>query len=230
MLEFAHIGLSIIMASLIIIGFSRGVKKSTYTIDVQQKKIRAVIFTLIGWFAYLSVLSKTEFLFDTSLPPRVFIFLVLPLIIFCFWFYIKNKNSVTLKNIPTHWLIGYQTFRIPVELILLFSFQKMVIPESATFEGYNFDIIWGVSAPLIAYLAFKGRSKLLIKVWNIIGIIMVLNVAFIISTSMYLPTFWNSEVSLVSSQFFTLPYLLVAGFLAPSAILIHVVTQTKLRK
>lgn len=230
MLEASYIILSIIIAGLIIYGYSYGAKNSSLSIEIQQKKIRSLVLMLIGWFIYLGILSKTEFLYDTSLPPRFVIFLFIPLTLICVRFYLKKKDSEILANIPMHWLIAFQTFRIAVEVILLFTFLKGIIPISATFEGYNFDILWGIMAPIVTYLTYKNLNKTILKIWNIAGMLMVLFVAFIIGSSNYFPEIWGSSTSLVSVEFFTLPYLLIAGFLAPAAIFIHVVTLTKLRK
>ena len=68
------------------------------------------------------------------------------------------------------------------------------------------------------------------KIWNILGIIMVGIVGFVIATSTYFPSIWGSEAPLVSLDFFRYPYILIPGFLAPTAIFIHVVSLIQLRK
>ena len=44
--------------------------------------------------------------------------------------------------------------RVGVEVVLFWLFIKRVVPESMTFEGRNFDIISGITAPFVAYFAY----------------------------------------------------------------------------
>lgn len=186
---------------------------------------------LAGWFLYLFLLSSNEVLFDLSLPPR-FLLILIPLFLFTILFYIKNKDNQFIQSIPLKWTTLYQTFRVAVELLLLYTFYKGLIPEQATFEGLNFDVIMGATAPLVAFFMIQEHKKnsALVYAWNIIGIFMVLFVAIIIATSLYQPQLWGAESPLVKTEFLALPYLLIAGFLAPSAIFMHVIALIQLRR
>lgn len=68
--------------------------------------------------------------------------------------------------------------RIPVEIILFWLFLNKEVPELMTFEGRNFDILAGLTAPFIAYF---GLTKLNIKrklilVWNFICLGLLINI------------------------------------------------------
>lgn len=198
--------------------------------DRSRKFMIASVF-VIGWLIYLSVLSITGILKDLNLPPKFLLLIFLPLMIGFVVFYRKSKNSRVIKAIPKVWPVYFQSFRVVVELILLYTFYAGIIPENATFKGLNFDVLMGVSAPFVAYfLVGMKKSKRLQFVWNVLGILMVLFVAFIIATSLYVPEIWNSEVPLVRMDFIEMPYLLLAGLLAPLAIFMHVVSLLHLRK
>ena len=146
------------------------------------------------------------------------------------FFYRASKNSSVIKAIPNTWPVYFQSFRIIVELILLYTFYAGIIPESATFEGLNFDVLMGGAAPFVAYhLVRQNKSKNLLYFWNFLGIGMVLFVGYIIASSIYFPQTWGSDVPLVDMKFIEMPYLLLAGFLAPLAIFMHVVSLIQLR-
>lgn len=232
MLEFSYIGLSVLMVLIIVFGYRNTLIKVIQDKKVRRQRMIILIGFLISWFSYLTVLSTQELLFDLTLPPKIPILIFIPLIITTVIFYYFNKNDLVLKAIPKTYPIYYQTFRILVELLLLFTFYKNIIPETATFEGWNFDILMGISAPFIAYFVFRGNIKnlFLAKAWNILGIFMVLFVAFIIASGFYQPQIWGSETQLVQFEFVKMPYLLIAGFLAPSAIFMHLVSLMQLRK
>lgn len=232
MLEFGYIGLSVLMSLIIIFGYRNALIKDANQTKKQNKKLGILIFSLVSWFGYLFILSSQEILFDLSFPPKIPILIFIPIIIATIIFYFKNKNKTILQHIPKSYPVYYQTFRIFVEIILLFTFYKNIIPKAATFEGLNFDIIMGISAPFMGYFVFQKQIKypFLAKAWNILGILMVLFVFFIIATGFYQPQLWNSETPTVSMEFIQLPYLLIAGFLAPSAIFMHILSLMQLRK
>jgi hypothetical protein len=118
-----------------------------------------------------------------------------------------------------------------VELLLLYTFYAGIIPKAATLEGLNFDVLMGISAPFVAYFVVrKNGSRAIQYLWNLLGIGMVLFVAFIIASSLYFPKIWGSEIPLVSLKFVEMPYILLAGFLAPMAIFMHVLALAQLRR
>lgn len=232
MLEFGYIGLSVLMSLIIILGYRNALNKYSNKPNEHNRKMGILIGFLIFWFSYLGFLSSQEVLFDLSFPPKMPILIFVPLIITTTIFYFRNRDDVVLQRLPKSYPVYYQTFRILVEIILLYTFYKGIIPKEATFEGLNFDVLMGVTAPFMAYFVFKQRIKYLFlaKAWNILGILMILFVAFIIATGFYQPHIWGSETAIVSMDFVKLPYLLIAGFLAPSGIFMHIVSLIQLRK
>ena len=64
--------------------------------------------------------------------------------------------------------------RILVELVLFQLAFAEWIPELMTFEGRNFDILIGLSAPIMAYLVWKNKvSPKALRLWNAIGLAFV---------------------------------------------------------
>ncbi len=232
MLELSYILLSIVMAIIILVG-NHLAGKHHFTTDSEWKSnSRKVIIFLLGLLAYIVILSTTQVLTNYGLPPRFLFFIFIPFVLFCIFFYRKKKNNAFIQSIPLHWTTLYQSFRIPVEVLLSYTFLQGIIPEEASFHGYNFDIAIGVSAIGIGYLIYKTGSKYksLLRFWNVLGIAMVLFVAFIVATSIYRPQIWGFSSPAVSKEFLQLPYLLIPVFLAPSAIFMHVVSLIQLNK
>lgn len=232
MLGINYMLLSLSMAIIIVVGcFFAGKNYFKAKKQLNLNTFKVALF-LIGVFIYLAILSFSEVLLDFGLPPRFPIFLVIPLLLFCIYFYNKNKNNKFIQFIPLHWTAFYQSFRVIVEFLILYTFFKGIMPIEATFEGYNFDIIMGISAIPIGILIYKTdrKYKTLLRVWNIIGILMILFVAAIVATNFYQPQIWGYTEPSVKIEFMQLPYLLLAGFLAPSAIFIHIVSLIQLNK
>ena len=231
MLPVIYVVFSTLVILVILLAYRKVLHKSAIPAKERSKKFMIASGVIFGWIGYISVLSITGILRDLSLPPKFPLFVFLPLLIGFILFYRRCKNSRMIHGIPKSWPVYFQSFRIFVELILLYTFYAGIIPKSATFEGLNFDVIMGVSAPFVAYFMMrKNTSKGLLYMWNILGIGMVVFVGYIIASSMYFPATWGSEVPLVDLRFIEMPYLLLAGFLAPLAIFMHVVSLIQLRK
>lgn len=183
-----------------------------------------------AWLLYCFALIESGTLLDYSLPPKFPLLIILPFSIACVFLYRLVKKSAVIETVKMEYLVLFQGFRIAVEIMLYYTFVIGVIPETATFDGYNFDMIMGISAPLLFLLMKRGKvSNFFLKIWNIFGIVMILFVAIIIGSSMYFPQLWDYK-SIVSEDFLSFPYFLIAACIAPWAIAVHVIALAKLSK
>lgn len=232
MLEIGYISLSILIFILILFGYHVGLKKANLDQKGKTKKMLTLVAVVSIWLLYLVIIDKSEILLNLEMPPKFPLLIFLPLSIFMVVFYITNKNSAVIHAIPVRWPIIFQSFRIAVEFLLLFTFYRSVIPVQATFEGLNFDILMGITAPAIAFLIYRQNAvnKIIAYAWNLLGIILILFVGFIIATGIYFPSLWGVSESLVADDFIRLPFLLIPTFLAPAGIFMHVVSLIQLRK
>ncbi len=231
MLAISYILLSVIMTILILSGIWYSLVKFYDTKQAAKRPFIKSVAVLLGWHIYLVLISQTDLIKDISLPPKLPILIFGPIILMVVIAWTKYKNDPRLDALPQSWPIYYQTFRIAVETMIHFTFIAAILPKSASFNGYNFDIMMGILAPFVAYFLVKNnKQKPLVKYWNMLGIIMVLFVAFIVASSIYNPSIWGSETILVDLKFVEMPYLLLAGFLAPSAIIIHIISLMQGRK
>lgn len=113
-------------------------------------------------------------------------------------------------------LITYlHTIRIPVELALYGVFVNGLIPELMTFEGRNFDILSGITAPLVAFFSFRNNRinyKLLLY-WNIFALILLANI--LINAVLSVPTvlqqfaFDQPNIGVLHFPFILLPAVIV---------------------
>ncbi|MFI5134841.1 MAG: hypothetical protein ACHQD9_03205, partial [Chitinophagales bacterium] len=70
------------------------------------------------------------------------------------------------------------TIRIPVEIVLYLLFLHKQIPQLMTFEGRNFDILSGISAPFVAYFGYNKQklSTTFLLTWNFICLALLINI------------------------------------------------------
>ncbi|MGW9684540.1 hypothetical protein [Flagellimonas sp. 2504JD1-5] len=195
-----------------------------------SKRNRAVILTTLGIFSWLALqyfIWTTGFYYDLSLPPRIPLFMVLPLFLFIVFFMFKNRNHKVLASIPIALPIAVQSFRAVIEVLFYFTFIQGILPVQVTFEGANYDVLIGLSAIVMAVYANRpNASRKVLLVWNIIGILVVLFAAFIFITSFYFPSIWgDTGIPIGFNQF---PFLLLPTFLMPFAVFLHVLSIVQL--
>lgn len=232
MLELSYILLTLIMNLILIkIGFY-AIDNSISDLALRKKRKATVVIGLTLWQVYVFLLSKSGFLEDLSFPPRFVIMMILPLFIFTGLFLYKNRNEKWIKAILPHWLAYYQSFRIGIETIFVFTVAAGILHSNVTIEGYNMDMIYALSAPVMGTIIYKkGMPSLkLITIWNYLGLTVIASIIFLFITSMYAPQLYGSEIGLLSYQLGTSPFTLVAGFLMPSAMFIHVLSLVQARK
>ena len=118
-------------------------------------------------------------------------------------------------------LIGFQFFRVPVAMFLRGMYQAGQVPMQMTYEGLNFDIFVGLTAPAMAWLVWRGKvGSYAIWAWNVIGLVLLAEAIVIAVLSM--PTEFRVFTNEPSSSFATYaPYIWLPTVLAPAALLGH---------
>ena len=189
---------------------------------------KRVLFVSIFWLILMSTISLTGFFQNTNtIPPRFLIVLIGNIAFIAFPY--ASLKTVALDY---RYAMLVHALRIPVEITLYFLFLRKQVPEIMTFNGLNFDIIIGISAILIFFLSqsFKvnlGKKTLLI--WNIIGLLFLMNIVVIAILSAPLPfqqlSFEQPNIALLS-----FPYILLPSFIVPFVILTHIIFIKQLTK
>lgn len=135
-------------------------------------------FLILFWLLFQGFLAISGFYLNTdSIPPRLPVFAVFPAFILIVFLFIFFRKSL-VKRLPLKTLTLLHVVRVPVELVLWQLFQNRQVPQLMTFEGRNFDILAGITAPLIAWLAFRNgkTNRPLLIVWNIFALILLFNI------------------------------------------------------
>lgn len=121
--------------------------------------------------------------------------------------------------------------RIFVEITLYKLFLYKMMPELMTFKGINFDILIGISAPFMAYYGIRMSkiSRNLIVCWNILGLVLLLNIVMIAFLSAPSPlqkiAFDQPNIAILYFPFSWLP-----TFIVPVILFGHLVSIRQLLK
>lgn len=187
--------------------------------------VRLVTLAIPLWLGYVGVLSWTGVVADADRRPPGVIFILLPVFMFIGLFAVRSAAALKVAtSLPIGLLIGVQVFRVPVELGLHRLWSEGLVPRLMTYEGGNVDIFIGLSAPLAAWLATRGSVWRRLAVgWNVLGLLALANI--IVRSALTAPgplNFVHAEVPNLAIG--TFPYTYLAGFLAPMAVLLHVLS------
>ncbi len=189
--------------------------------DAISNIYRVGIFTLT-WIIYIVVVSTTGMIDDFSLPPKLPVFIILPAFIFIVIVITRSATTTLLLSVPVHLLIGIQAFRIIVELIIWLAHKEGILPVETTFEGYNYDVLVGITAIPIAFYTLKNRmSRGLLIFWNIAGLFILANTIRVFLLSAFFPHLLGLENNTIEFSFLRPPLIFIAGLFMPMAILFH---------
>jgi hypothetical protein len=192
---------------------------------------RPLVVTLLSWLILQAVISLTSFYTVTDvMPPRFALLLLPPLAaVLCILFTKKGREFMDGTDVRTLTLL--HVVRIPVELILYSLYIYKVIPEIMTFEGRNFDILCGLTAPFIYYFGYIKNilNKKILLAWNILCLLLLANIVVTAALSAPFPiqrfAFGQPNIALLYFPFIWLPSVIV-----PAALFAHVVSIRRLIK
>lgn len=194
-----------------------------------KKRASYVLLALLLWLslqAFLSwkgVYSKNLDFF----PPRIFLFGILPMLLLIVGLFLTRSGRNLMDSLSLNQLTLLHTIRIPVELVLFWLVAEKVIPELMTFEGRNFDILSGLTAPVIYILCLRKVRNVLLLIWNVLCLILLLNI--VIHAFLAVPTpvqqlaFDQPNIGVLYFPFSWLP-----TFVVPVVLFCHLVSLRKL--
>jgi len=144
---------------------------------VKNKATAAVV--LVIWLAVTGILSFRQVFQNTStIPPRLMIVLA-PAILFIVLLLVTKSGRRFTDSIDLKKLTLVHIIRVPVEITLFMLCGQKLIPELMTFAGRNFDILSGITAPIMYFICFRNsqlKKRRLLLVWNFICLGLLLNI------------------------------------------------------
>lgn len=222
-----YLPLTFVFTTLLTIWF---LFRSARPAGLDSKPFRLLAVFVPLWLLLTGYLATTEFYrYIDAVPPRVFVFGVLPALIIIVAYFIFFRENFIEKLSLKH-LTLLHMIRFPVEIVLLWLYNAGQIPRIMTFEGWNFDIFSGLTAPLVFWLAFRngGLNRTLLVVWNLVTLGLLFNIVAIAVLSFRSPiqqlAFDQPNVGVTYLPFIWLPAIVV-----PIVFFSHVAALWKLR-
>jgi len=201
--------------------------------ELTRKKAMPIFIGLTIWLTIQAVLTlKNIYNSDTNtFPPKIILTGILPTILTIILLFATSKGRQFIDSLPLKNLTYINIVRIPVEIVLFCLFINKAIPELMTFEGRNFDIIAGISAPIIAYFGLTKTklNKKTILLWNFIclGLLanIVVNALFSAPSPLQKFAFDQPNIAILNFPFSWLP-----TFIVPIVLFGHLISIRQLMK
>jgi D-alanyl-D-alanine-carboxypeptidase/D-alanyl-D-alanine-endopeptidase len=220
--------LPIVVAGMLVLGVFVSYRTTGATLAGSASAAATTLIGVAVWMAGFYLLATLGLLrFDTR-PPTMM--LVVPvLLVAAIGLGLSPLGRRLALGLPLWVLVGAQSFRLPLELLMHEAYEVGLMPKQMSYSGLNFDILTGASAVVVAALVFAGRAGVrLVRAWNLLGILLLVNIVTIalLSTPTPLRVFRTPPANtwITAAPYVWLPTVLVAF-----AILGHVVIYRRLR-
>ena len=119
-----------------------------------------VLFTVLAlcWLFATAYMASSGFVRDyEAIPPR-FLLVILPPNLITIVLLLLPRTRRLLKRIPIATITYIHIIRVPVELVIWWLYLEGQMPKIMSFEGINFDIVSGITAPFAAIFLLRSGS------------------------------------------------------------------------
>ena len=199
--------------------------------ETVRKRSTTILAVLVIWLIIQAVLAINNVYNSdtTSIPPKLLLLGVAPMILIIIFLFITKKGRLFIDSLPLENITWLNIIRIPVELVLLGLFIHKAVPQLMTFEGRNFDILSGITAPFIAWFGFTKNmlSRKIILAWNFICLALLANIVInaILSAPFFLQQFAFDQPNIAILYF---PFNWLPAFIVPVVLFGHLVSIRQL--
>lgn len=148
------------------------------------------------------------------MPPRIFVFVVGPVTVLIVVYFLFVRRSFIEKLSLKHLTLLY-IVRLPVEIFLHWLFQAGQVPQIMTFEGWNFDILSGITASIVCFFVFRNGcvNRTLLIAWNLLTPVLLANIVTLAVLSFQGPmqrlAFDQPNVGVTYLPFIRLPAIVI---------------------
>lgn len=184
---------------------------------IKASKNKQVVLVYSSFAACIGIAASLHFFQNTEVTPPRFLFVLAPGVLITAYFSWKLEVPERVEL-----LLLIHALRLPIELVLHSLFCQGLVPELMTYQGWNFDILSGISALILWFLHCFGvpLGRRLLLVWNVLALLLVVVIVVlaILSAPLPLQQLAFEQPNIAVLQF---PYTLLPGLLVPLVFLAH---------
>lgn len=200
---------------------------TAFTIFLFQKasgNSPSALTIILIWILLQGLLAITGFYLKTNRFPPPISLLIFPPLLFIIILFATDSGKRFIDQLKPGVLTGLHIIRIPVEIVLYMLYLDHQVPQSMTFAGGNYDIISGLTAPVIYYYGYvkKSLGRKILLTWNMICLGLLLNIVIraILSTPSPFQKLAFDQPNVAILHF---PYNWLPSLLVPLVLFSHLV-------
>jgi len=190
---------------------------------------KSILIIILSLLAFQAIISLSGFYKVTNETPPRFALLLLPPIVLIVFLFITKRGKRLIDGFDVKTLTLLHIVRIPVELVLYWLYLHKAVPKVMTFEGRNFDILCGLTAPFVYYFGYikSALNKNVLLVWNIACLLLLANIVIIAILSAPF-SFQRFAFDQPNLALFYFPFVWLPCGIVPIALLAHMATIRRL--
>lgn len=183
---------------------------------------RSALAISLVWLIVQAITASTGFYQRTdTVPPRLPLLIGPPLLLIIGLF-VSKRGHQFIDAFRLDQLTVLHSVRIAVEIVLFLLFTYKTVPRVMTFEGHNFDILAGLTAPLVYYATFARQqlSRQALLIWNIVCLGLLVNI--VVTAILSAPTPFQQlafDQPNIAIQYF--PFVWLPSVVVPIVLLAH---------
>ena len=181
----SELTVAFVVLSLMVVALDVLIVRRAAPEDKRARWTAIAVGVALAWLAIHALVAESGLLERATTPPPIAPYLLVTNIA-ALWLSF-SRVGLALARLPLAILVGLQVFRAPLEWILHALYSSGDLPIQMTWSGRNFDVLTGISAAAVAYLAHRGGSDRVVFWWNVIGLGLLINVVGIALLSSPLP-------------------------------------------
>lgn len=198
--------------------------------DVTVRRRRAVRLgvAVVAWLSITALVAATGILrrFDATPPP--FLILLIAIVVIGIAVPSSPLGTRLVRGLPLWALVGFQVFRLPLELVMHRAYVEGAMPIQMSYSGWNYDIVTGITAGVLGLWLLRGRvPRGVVAAWNILGFVLLVNIVTVAVVSTPLFRWFGDEH--VNTFVTAPPFVWLPTVLVMAALMGHILVWRKLR-
>jgi hypothetical protein len=196
------------------------------TARVRRQRTLRLGVAVLAWLILTALIAGSGVLRADVRPPPFAVF-VLAILVVGVGVPCSSLGRLLVRGLPLWVLVGFQVFRLPLELLMHRAYVEGVMPVQMSYSGQNYDILTGISAAFLGvWLARAQVPRWVVGLWNVLGFALLVNIVAIAVVSTPLFRWFGDEH--VNTFVTYPPFVWLPTVLVVAALMGHILVWRKL--
>jgi hypothetical protein len=211
-------GLIVLAAALLVRQGARAVGDRDAAAAAMQRRF---LIVAAAWIAAVSAAAYSGVIARPGPPPPM-MFVFAGIVMLGIGLARSRTGDRLARGLPLAVLVGFQAFRLPLELAMHRAHTEGLMPVQMSYSGLNFDIVTGSTAAMLAVtMAVRPVPLWIVTAWNWLGLGLLINIMTVALLST--PTFARFGQDRLNVWVFYMPYVLLPAVMVLAALAGHLV-------